>query len=382
MKISSAILIFAVIAAAAAQPGVAGQSDWDRSGAAGYLDDRADLWLARARQLQAGEGKAACVSCHTVVPYLLARPALRKAMHIQEPTTQESRLLDNITRRVGTWLYGGTMSDAQHGGERGTEEVLNALILARHDADEARPQAGEATRKAFRQLWETQRSDGAWDWMDFAQEPDESAGARFYGAALAAVAVGTVPTLYRGGDAYSVYREGNLRGFLRENYSRQNLYNRVWMLLASVCWPGLMTQPECEELIAGLRVKQNRDGGWSLYGLGPWHWSKTNPPFEPAVKFEFAQLERSDAYATGLITYVLVQSGVPATDAALLRAAGWLKRNQQEIQVDQFHWKCWRAPSLNHVDEPEKSWERMMMSDLATAFGALALLSVEQVPGN
>jgi hypothetical protein len=278
------------------------------------------------------------------------------------------------------------MSDAKHGGQNGTEEILNALILARHDADEVKPQASEVTRKAFRQLWETQRSDGAWDWMDFAQEPDESAGARFYGAALAAVAVGTVPALYGGSQAYPAYREGNLRGYLRENYSRQNLYNQIWMLLASARWPGLLTQLECEELIAKLRLKQNRDGGWSLYGLGPWQWSKTNQPFGPSGKLDLSLLEQSDAYATGLITYVLLQAGVPGPDAALVRAIGWLKSNQQEIQIDQYHWKCWRAPSLNHTHEPGSSrggaWERMMMSDLATAFGALALLSVEQGQGH
>jgi hypothetical protein len=97
-------------------------------------------------------------------------------------------------------------------------------------------------------------------------------------------------------------------------------------------------------------------------------------------------LEQSDGYATGLITYALLQARVPATDAALVRATGWLKSNQQEIQVDQDRWKCWRASSLNHGHEPGGSrggaWERMMMSDLATAFGTLALLSVEQGLGH
>ena len=386
MNVSSGILVMAMIGAVTAQRSLAGQSDWDRPAAAQYLDDRIDLWFGRATQLQTGEGKVACISCHTVVPYLLARPALRKALQITEPTSQEARLLNNITRRVETFLTGASMSDTKHGGQHGTEEVLNALILARHDAEEGKLQASEVTRKAFRQLWETQRSDGAWDWMDFAQEPDESAAARFYGAALAAVAVGTVPTLGGGGEGYSTYSEGNLRGYLRENYSRQNLYNRVWMLLASARWPGLLTQSECEELIAELKLKQNRDGGWSLYRLGPWRWSKANPPFEPSGKLDWSLLEQSDGYATGLITYALLQARVPATDAALVRATGWLKSNQQEIQVDQYRWKCWRASSLNHGHEPGGSdggdWERMMMSDLATAFGTLALLSVEQGLGH
>ena len=386
MNVFSGILLTVMIGAVTAQRSLAGQSDWDRPAAAQYLDDRINLWFVRATQLQTGEGKVACISCHTVVPYLLARQALRKAMQITEPTSQEARLLDNITRRVQTFLNGASMSDTKHGGQHGTEEVLNALILARHDADEGKLQASEVTRKAFRQLWETQRSDGAWDWMDFAQEPDESTAARYYGAALAAVAVGTVPTLWGGGEGYSTYNEGNLRGYLRENYSQQNVYNRVWMLLASARWPGLLTQPECEGLITELKLKQNLDGGWSLYRLGPWRWSKANPPSEPSGKLDLSRLEQPDGYATGLITYALLQARVPATDAALVRATGWLKSNQQEIQVDQDRWKCWRTSSLNHGHEPGGSgggaWERMMMSDLATAFGALALLSVEQGLGH
>lgn len=382
MKASSAILVMAVIGAVTAKHSLAGQSDWDRPAAAKYLDDRLNLWFARATQLQTGEGKVACISCHTVVPYLLARPALRKAMHIKEPTSQEARLLDNITRRVETWLNGASMSDTKHGGQHGTEEILNALVLARRDAAEGKLQASEVTRKAFRQLWEAQRADGAWDWMDFAQEPDESAASRFYGAALAAVAVGTVPTVRGGGEGYSAYSEGNLRGYLRENFSRQNLYNRVWMLLASARWPGLLTQPEGEALIAELKQKQNQDGGWSLYGLGPWRWSKASPPSGPPAQLDLSLLEQSDGYATGLIIYTLLQAQVSVTDAVVVRATGWLTRNQQEIQVDQYRWKCWRAPSLNRVHEPDRAWERMMMSDLATAFGAVALLSVEQGLGH
>ena len=138
-----------------------------------------------------------------------------------------------------------------------------------------------------------------------------------------------------------------------------------------------------EELIAELKLKQNRDGGWSLWRLGPWRWSKANPPFEPSEKLDVTILERSDGYATGLIVYTLLQAGVPASDAALMRATSWLKSNQQEIEVDQYRWKCWRTPSLNHSHEEAGgsragAWERMMMSDLATAFAALALLSAEQ----
>ncbi len=381
MNVTCAIIIIAIIAATTGERGLAGESDWDRAAAAQYLDERIDLWLSRATQVQTGQAKVACISCHTVVPYLLARPALRKAMHISEPTSQEARLLGNITRRVEASWNRACMSDAKHGGEHGTEEVLNALVLARHDADQGQLRASDVTRMAFRQLWETQRSDGGWDWMDFAQEPDESAGARFYGAALAALAVGTVP--WGGGEGYATKSVENLRSYLRKNYPHQNVYNRVWMLLASARWPGLLTQQECEELKAELELKQNRDGGWSLWRLGPWRWSKTNPPFAPPGELNLTLLEESDGYATGLITCALLDVRVPASQPSLVRAARWLKSNQHQTQVAGYHWKCWRAPSLNRHHEPDASsagaFERMMMSDLATAFGALALLSAEQI---
>lgn len=110
-----------------------GQSGWDREAAAQYLDDRINLWFERATELRTGQGKTSCISCHTVVPYLLARPALRKAMQVAHPTQQEVKLLKEIAQRVETYPDHESMSDAKHGGERGTEAALNALILARQD---------------------------------------------------------------------------------------------------------------------------------------------------------------------------------------------------------------------------------------------------------
>ncbi len=80
-----------------------GQPGWDRAKAAQYLDDRMDLWFAKATKLKTGEGKTSCISCHAVVPYMLARPALRKAMGVSSPTPQETKLRDEITQRVDTF---------------------------------------------------------------------------------------------------------------------------------------------------------------------------------------------------------------------------------------------------------------------------------------
>ena len=183
---------------AAPQDAPADRTGWDREGAARYLDERMDAWFANAKKLQTGQRKTACVSCHLTVPYVLSRSVLRQAMHVGSATPQEVRLLEEATWRVETYdahepLYAS--NERKKAESRGTEAVLNALILARADAEQKRQDASEPTRKALRRLWETQRSDGAWDWLDAGLEPFESVDAAYYGAALAALAIGTAPAL-------------------------------------------------------------------------------------------------------------------------------------------------------------------------------------------
>ena len=371
--------IFAVTMAswtAGAQTPRAGQSGWDRTAAAQYLDDRINLWFENAKAPSNGDGKSTCISCHMVVPYLLARPALRRSMAISEPTTQETVLLKEVARRVNSVPDHESSSDPKHSGERGTGAVLNALILASHDAELKRRQPSEMTRKAFRQLWETQRADGAWDWIDLAQEPDESADSQYAGAALAAIAIGTAPGMY-GGEPNTAENVHRLRAYLKRRYAEQNLYNRTWMLLASTRLAGLLTQERRDELMTELKARQNGDGGWSLSKLGPWRWSKTSPPFAPPGKPDASLLDKSDGLATGLIAYTLPRAGLPANDPTLSRATAWLQSNQQEVRLEQHSWKCWRTYSLNHDREHGGDhggvWKQLLMSDMATAFAVLAL---------
>jgi squalene-hopene/tetraprenyl-beta-curcumene cyclase len=363
--------------AAIAQAGPEAQSGWDRVAAAQYLDDRINLWFEKTKEPGTGEDKTTCISCHMVVPYLLARPSLRKAMALNEPTPQETRLLTEVARRVDSHPDHDSLPDPKHRGERGTEAVLNSLILAGQDAALKRRQPSEITRKAFRQLWDTQRADGAWDWIDVAQEPDESADSHYYGAALAAIAIGTAPGMQYVGEAATATNLFKLRAYLKRGYAAQNLYNRTWMLLASSRLPGLLNKERREELMSELKAKQNADGGWSLYKLGPWKWSKASPPFAPPGKPDTSLLEKSDAFATGLIAYALPHADLPANDPAFSRATEWLKANQNEVRTDRHTWKCWRTYSLNHDREHGGDhggdWKQLLMSDMATAFAVLAL---------
>jgi hypothetical protein len=354
---------------------------WDKAAAAKYLDARMDLWFQKAKKLKTNEGSTSCVSCHTAVPYSMARPALRKDMGCEHPMPQETRLLEETIRRVESYdthelLYKGKVEQS-----RGTEAVLNLLIVAGEDARQNCQTPSEHTRKALRELWKEQRPDGAWDWLDFALEPYESVAATYYGATLAALAVGTVPGYSGGGDENLTGGIVKLRDYLKTSYSAQNLHNRAWVLLASARMKDLLTTEQKAALRTELQGKQNTDGGWSLQKLGAWTWSKNSPPFCPEGKLDAALLAESDGYATGLIGYALSQTGCPKEDPILTKARNWLVSNQREYQIDEHRWKCWRTYSLNydheHGGENGEPWRRMFMSDGATAFGVLALLALD-----
>ena len=101
--IASAVLLLPLLLVARISPAQANRSDgsaWNREAAAKYLDQRMDVWFENGEKLQTGAARTTCVSCHTVIPYALARPALRRAMHVNEPTPQEARLVDETSRRV------------------------------------------------------------------------------------------------------------------------------------------------------------------------------------------------------------------------------------------------------------------------------------------
>src|SRR5260370_7416492 len=75
----------------------AGAADWNPRLAAQYLDSRQKDWFVWPR---ANAGAKPCVSCHTGVTYLLARPALRQALGEDTPTVYETGLLASLRSRI------------------------------------------------------------------------------------------------------------------------------------------------------------------------------------------------------------------------------------------------------------------------------------------
>src|SRR6266851_3479430 len=221
---------------------------WSPKAAAVYLDRRADWWMgwpAAAR-----DHGTFCVSCHTALPYALARPALRKQAD-DAPSNNERRLLDNVTTRVRlrkeAGPYYGDHDSDKAVESRGTEAVLNALILAGRDARSGR--FSEDTQAALESMWALQQTTGdqagAWPWLQFDLSPWEARDSPYFGAALAALAVGTAPENYRSSAAIRDNLE-RLRAYLGREYPKQPLCNRVVLLWASTKLPGLL-EKEREE---------------------------------------------------------------------------------------------------------------------------------------
>jgi squalene-hopene/tetraprenyl-beta-curcumene cyclase len=353
---------------------------WDTAAAATYLDARMDAWWAKAKTLKTGDADAKCLSCHTAVPYALARPALRIAMGQSAPTAHEERILSTVRQRVhhaATQQPYYDHTEAKKVESRGVEAVLNAVILTQYDTLGRSSMGSDASRAAMARLWEVQRADGAWDWLNFGLEPYEANDAVFHGATLAALAAGTSAGRSASQDAAGKAGVDRLRGYLRTNVASQRLFNKAWALLAASRLPGVLDRAQTDAIVRELEQAQRADGGWSMADLGPWRWTKGEAPFAPPGTTDAALLGTSDGYATGLALYAMRQSGLGRPRPGHAKGIAWLVANQKAGKIDDPAWAPWRAHSLNfdreHGGEKGEPWRRMFMSDLATAFAVLAL---------
>jgi squalene-hopene/tetraprenyl-beta-curcumene cyclase len=333
---------------------------WDMKGAAAYMDSRQIWW--RSWPNAARDANTVCVSCHTALPYALARPALRSALNEHDRSENEATLIADVVKRVRTWREVEPWYPDQTRGlpktaeSRGTESVINALVLSRRDAADGGLSAD--TRQAFANLWAQQMRtgdlSGAWAWLSFRLEPWEGAQSPYWGAVLAAIAVGTAPDGY----ASSADIQPNLtllRGYLTKELEKQHTLNRLTLLWASARLSGLLTSSERDAIVAEAFSKQQPDGGWSLASLGPWQ-RRDGTVLDKA----------SDGYATGLATFTLQQAGLAPTEPRVKKGLQWLAANQQRATGR------WLTSSLNKQHDPESDAAKFM-DDVATAYAVLAL---------
>jgi squalene-hopene/tetraprenyl-beta-curcumene cyclase len=274
------------------------------------------------------------------------------------PSSGERQLLDNVTKRVRLWsqvqpFYLDKDGDPKSSESRGTEAVLNALILASYN-----PALNDDTKLALQNMWglqlKTGEKKGAFIWLNFHNEPWEADDSQYWGATLAALAVGSTPKEYQASVQENVKL---LSEYLQREQAGQSLLNRTVLLWSSTKLPGLLKPEQQKAIVDELLTKQQQDGGWSASSLVIGTWKRRDSTALPSI---------SDGYGTGLVSYVLEQTGVPSTSAPLKRGLTWLAQNQDK---DSGHWP---ATSLNKQRDPASDAGKFM-SDAATAFAVMAL---------
>ncbi len=266
--------------------------------AARYLDTASLNWQKRRK----------CATCHTNMPYLMARPSLTASL----PDSGEVRgfFEDYFLTR---WEKGKKTPEKPY------RPVVVGTALAFNDAQTS-GSLSEVTRKTLDLMWTTQGEEGAWKWAKCGWAPMEIDD--HYGVTLAVLAAGIAPGDYAETEAAKAGLE-KAKGYLK-THSGPSLHHRIMTAWASLRIGGLMERQEREETLRQMLSKQLADGGWSTPSfLADWKdfRRKDNKPHD---------VETPDAYGTGLALVVAREMGVPASDARLQKGVAWLKANQRE----------------------------------------------------
>jgi len=292
----------------------------------------------------------------------------------QGGSSEERKILDDVAKRVRLWkeigpYYSNQGYDGAKPSEsRGTEAVLNALILAINDARAGK--LSDVTRSAFANMWASQLTDGdakgAWPWLRFGMEPWEANDSQYYGAAVAAVAVGIAPENYRSSPDVQPKLD-LLRNYLDSKYPSQSVINHVVLLWASSKVYGLVDSERQKSIVQEVASAQQSDGGWELSSLTwPSGWSMRSIVRRRLRSDWTWQDSESDGYATGLIIFVLQEAGISAQNTTVQRGLAWLASNQSSTDGS------WPSVSLTQRRSPSSNVGHFMR-DAATAYAVLAL---------
>jgi squalene-hopene/tetraprenyl-beta-curcumene cyclase len=206
---------------------------------------------------------------------------------------------------------------------------------------------------AFAVMWSFQfhecPANGSFNLFALDRDPWEISDSRFYGAALAAMAV---PAKDHGRPEAQ-----ELVAYLRREQAAQPLHNRLMLLWASAGFPEALPAADRHAIVDEVWKKQQADGSWTADALGPFQAHAKAPP-----------APGSSAYATAFAAYAMEQAGGDPANPKLTRALDWLSAHQNP------ECGCWQSVSMNEQYEPG-GMQSKFMTDAATSFAAMALLA-------
>ncbi|QDS94019.1 hypothetical protein FF011L_27960 [Roseimaritima multifibrata] len=303
---------------------------------------QAAIYLDRASLTWQKEKK--CVTCHTNMPYMFARPALASV----QPDSGEVRQFFEQYRTV-RW------KDKRPTENQGFWAIVVAAGLTFNDL-QTTGKLSPVAKDVLDMLWTAQREDGGWNWPDCDYAPMEIDD--HYGVTVAALTVGIAP------DGYSKTEQAKaglekLRGYFANNPPK-SLHHRAMIAWASVRIEGLASDQQRAETLKELLSLQLPDGGWSTAGfLTDWKGLERDSGLP-------LDTDTSDAYGTGLVIVISRELGIPADDPRLQKAIGWILANQRESGK-------WFTPSpVNDAGN--------LISNTGSAYAVLALQACGKLP--
>lgn len=272
------------------------------------IRDSLDLSLARQSLDQSvlhWQKSRGCVTCHTTVSYMMSRPSLSggETAHNVVRTYLEEMVRNKWTEKGPAPVY----------------IVATACSLAIHDKRTS-GKLHPTTRIALDRMWDVQREDGGFDWLNCGWAPMELDD--HYGVTFAAVGVGTAPDDYAKSPKAQKGLDG-IRKYLKEQPA-PTVHHRAMLLWASLGVDGILEDERKSAIRDEILALQLPDGGWSLSGmLTGWPEFTRKDDLKPLT-------DVSDAYATGMSVWLAIQAGVPSSDERIQKGIAWLKSHQRE----------------------------------------------------
>lgn len=303
------------------------------------------------------------MSCHTTLPYAMARPAHGQSEELTKMRSlieERVKLFDNIgfNGNIPAWYEEFKQSSYSN------ESVMNAITLVYMDKGVDNPTLGDSTKTALKLMWERQIKDGphagGFDWLDkFGLAPFENEGAAHWGSAMVAVAIGEAPENYKKNPLIKENLK-NLRRYLKNNFENMNLHHQL-----AVTWAnkeiGYILSPEQVKSVATKVLAAQSGGGWSIHKLLGIAGQGNIP----------------DGYATGLVTNVLLKLDKGHTPE-VKKSLKWIRSSQSVIDSGvlpngQASCGSWFGMS------PNSSGQSLFFTDLSTSYAMLALQTAKKL---
>ncbi len=318
---------------------------WRPADAAGRRDRRMNAWMDHPPQV--GNNVACAMTCHTALPFAAARRELGDSPALARLRARIEERVASAERWHEATPFYGTSASARGRESLASEAVLNAAALALDDRA-AGQQGSDVARRAFDRMWQMQRADGGFDWLDFGLDPWES-GKELLGASYALLAVGAMP------DAdVPAEPKRKLVAFAQAHVAGARLHDRLALLWAASDLDALDPN-DAAAIVAEAAQRQASDGSFTWRDLG------------------IARGSGAEAYPTALATLAVCMADRAGSHArpagGFSSAAELVARGREWLIAAQRSDGSWATRSPNR----DRSFSHAIMSDAATAYAVMAL---------